>query len=202
MCGEKQRQLCVQNDQWGSPPRVWGKALNRRSPVAEGRITPTCVGKRRLSEEAEQGHRDHPHVCGEKNTILTRQTIPLGSPPRVWGKGSYPHDLTQSRRITPTCVGKSTAAVAMKRASGDHPHVCGEKNEVGRKKKKPLGSPPRVWGKDLKLSRKAYCLPRNKLFVVLKVARIFGAITSTHLKHFSALELSSFLYIDKNICSL
>ena len=39
----------------------------------------------------------------------------------------------------------------------DHPHVCGEKDALGMTFSAALGSPPRVWGKDLKISEK-HCI--------------------------------------------
>ena len=39
----------------------------------------------------------------------------------------------------------------------DHPHVCGEKAELAKPILARLGSPPRMWGKDLKISEK-HCI--------------------------------------------
>ena len=56
--------------------------------------------------------------------------------------------ITGSRaRITPACAGKSTDGYGHGQEAGDHPRVCGEKDEVKEYASFPEGSPPRVRGK-------------------------------------------------------
>ncbi len=47
-------------------------------------------------------------VCGENGLLGDIGEVPVGSPPRVWGKrlAISPH-INLNRRFTPTCVGKT-----------------------------------------------------------------------------------------------
>ena len=50
-----------------------------------------------------------------------------GSPPRVWGNhAGESESWKRSRRLTPTCVGKSVGQPEKRTAMAVHPHVCGE----------------------------------------------------------------------------
>ena len=52
---------------------------------------------------------------------------PLGSPPRMRGKGELPKDTKDYFGITPACAGKSASTTADRFSVQDHPRVCGEK---------------------------------------------------------------------------
>ena len=86
VCGEKLHTPKRKRIQKGSPPRVWGKVRSAKAVAVFLRITPTCVGKRANAYTFGHVLWDHPHVCGEKPTILRWTGKILGSPPRVWGK--------------------------------------------------------------------------------------------------------------------
>ena len=51
---------------------------------------------------------DHPRVCGEKLFQSPLLRLPLGSPPRVRGKGGRTGSSGQHTGITPACAGKSS----------------------------------------------------------------------------------------------
>jgi len=51
-----------------------------------------------------------------------------------------------TRRITPTCVGRTTRGTRTGRSSADHPHVRGEDPPARTCSKRSTGSPPRAWG--------------------------------------------------------
>ena len=70
-----------------------------------------------------------------------------GSPPLAWGKVDLFTGDAILRRITPTCVGKSSACAIAPTLSGDHPHLRGEKLIGTAFASKILGSPPLAWGK-------------------------------------------------------
>jgi len=70
----------------GSSPRAWGKVRAARPAARNGRIIPTCVGKRRVQDMVNAGDADHPHVRGEKTYDSTRLPVERGSSPRAWGK--------------------------------------------------------------------------------------------------------------------
>ena len=127
VCGEKKEKNSLTTNSRGSPPRVWGKVDTCNSPSLRYWITPTCVGKRAKSTSSRLLRRDHPHVCGEKFGTLIIAVLDTGSPPRVWGKDVWQTAYGDSRRITPTCVGKRFSISGYNSSVRDHPHVCGEK---------------------------------------------------------------------------
>ena len=70
LCGEK---ISVEN-RWtpikGSPPPMRGKGFNKQLKFSIKRITPAYAGKS-LSNIHEVSHyRDHPRLCGEKNSAV------------------------------------------------------------------------------------------------------------------------------------
>ena len=112
-----------------------------------GRFTPTCVGTTRSGRRAGTGPSVHPHVCGDdcRGSRCLRQRI--GSPPRVWGRPSLTAVGENACRFTPTCVGTTGVMVDAKSRTPVHPHVCGDDSPSKRMVLRPVGSPPRVWGR-------------------------------------------------------
>ena len=91
--------------------------------------------------------RDHPRVCGEKVSSTPAKAVAAGSPPRVRGKETRHFRLLLPSGITPACAGKRPFTPPPFCIVRDHPRVCGEKTELGRKNEQYQGSPPRVRGK-------------------------------------------------------
>ncbi len=92
-------------------------------------------------------------MCGEKNTLQEHRLSKGGSPPRVRGKvytGPLP---TGSIGITPACAGKRPTTPDAELPVQDHPRVCGEKLYMTLLSRTALGSPPRVRGKGMMISR-------------------------------------------------
>ena len=112
VCGEKTRHKPYRRFVSGSPPRVRGKAVYGHRPGGGGGITPACAGKRKRVRGIDRPAEDHPRVCGEKVTVSSGVSPPMGSPPRVRGKGRARCSSTRQTRITPACAGKSSS----------HPH--------------------------------------------------------------------------------
>ena len=90
-------------------------------------------------------------MCGEKATFLDGQPSQQGSPPRVRGKVLTAQVIDIVVRITPACAGKSGLQIIQFLVLGDHPRVCGEKNQNVLLPPSLLGSPPRVRGKEAAL---------------------------------------------------
>ena len=132
----------------GSPPRGWGRRLHHPRVRYCPRFTPTRVGTTNTGPPGQQERAVHPHAGGDDGEGVCAWPINLGSPPRGWGRrrGSaaragtpavHPHaggddiprdDLGMvSTRFTPTRVGTT----------------CLDKVRPRR----PLGSPPRGWGR-------------------------------------------------------
>ena len=107
VCGEKPIQLSSIVSFSGSPPRVWGKVQSDCTFTKSSGITPTCVGKSKSDSHISSQIEDHPHVCGEKPLRQALLMLPVGSPPRVWGKEKSIATFSSDHGITPTCVGKS-----------------------------------------------------------------------------------------------
>ena len=86
-------------------------------------------------------------MCGEKPSQADALVLPIGSPPRVRGKGRDQGRQTAPGGITPACAGKSFFMALRHRTGRDHPRVCGEKDMSSLKASSMIGSPPRVRGK-------------------------------------------------------
>ena len=147
VCGEKFTTLHGENDFWGSPPRMRGKACGLFQLVESPGITPAYAGKREGPKNAQSKVGDHPRVCGEKEICRKTQNIVPGSPPRMRGKASSHFCTCSTFGITPAYAGKSTCSFGHPLASRDHPRVCGEKMAQWISVSAMPGSPPRMRGK-------------------------------------------------------
>ncbi len=118
----------------GSPPRVWGRRiLDIQQRLQEG-FTPTCVGTARKKPGPTRSH--------------------AGSPPRVWGRRAPMISAADRVGFTPTCVGTAYTSWCRLASRWVHPHVCGDGWAGGEDDEGLTGSPPRVWGRQVK-----YMLP-------------------------------------------
>ena len=107
VCGEKAYSLVINGSEWGSPPRVRGKASGWPAVRSKPRITPACAGKRGRGRRTFECLWDHPRVCGEKAKNTATTMAMTGSPPRVRGKAPELPPAVQRHGITPACAGKS-----------------------------------------------------------------------------------------------
>ena len=148
MCGEKQASRYLPATLLGSPPRVRGKAGYLAIKRMDEGITPAYAGKSSTATRAARSTGDHPRICGEKQKSSGAGLRKWGSPPRMRGKGPAQHRATGCSGITPAYAGKSLTIQKMTTRSRDHPRVCGEKAPCRVKGGSPLGSPPRMRGKD------------------------------------------------------
>ena len=130
-------------------PRICGeKLLYSGTHRPSLRITPAYAGKRSWSTKKWPIGRDHPRVCGEKLIALISTPSVVGSPPRMRGKASGVPPCSCSPGITPAYAGKRARGIQPQQGKQDHPRVCGEKRRSYGKLRRPLGSPPRMRGKD------------------------------------------------------
>ena len=148
MCGEKAGEWEGLTIRAGSPPRMRGKDGVNDSAQAVTGITPACAGKSLFRPAACSSGRDHPRVCGEKESPLTQERVHVGSPPRMRGKVDDVRRGQTHSGITPACAGKSCRRCPQRSRSRDHPRVCGEKADNDYDEKPIEGSPPRMRGKD------------------------------------------------------
>ncbi len=135
----------------GSSPRAWGKLDRMLKLMGEDRIIPTCVGKTSRGRAAPRRRPDHPHVRGENSAEAARAISQHGSSPRAWGKLGRSCEGFRSRRIIPTCVGKTSARARPSPRLPDHPHVRGENVRPRDRVHIDDGSSPRAWGKRCRL---------------------------------------------------
>ena len=89
VCGEKLLSYATRSTIKGSPPRVRGKVPPITKRLLLFRITPACAGKSACVFSMVWACRDHPRVCGEKQTGACGDGKHSGSPPRVRGKAIF-----------------------------------------------------------------------------------------------------------------
>ena len=132
----------------GSPPRMRGKECLLGSAPNPFGITPAYAGKRYDFYSICYRRWDHPRVCGEKSSPILDCKSPVGSPPRMRGKGIVPEIQRTGCGITPAYAGKRCPRDRGAGQNQDYPRVCGEKEIAAGRDVAYWGSPPRVRGKD------------------------------------------------------
>ena len=151
VCGEKGINRLYNPGCKGSPPRVRGKVYSTNKKYIIFRITPACAGKSLDIFLRNVLTRDHPRVCGEKDSSRHCEMSQKGSPPRVRGKDFRNRRGQQRPGITPACAGKRLTYASKRKRCKDHPRVCGEKCGRWYSVPREKGSPPRVRGKALSI---------------------------------------------------
>ena len=92
-------------------------------------------------------HKDHPRLCGEKQTGDSDAVKIMGSPPPMRGKGFAAGVLMPACGITPAYAGKSFTDSICTVQNKDHPRLCGEKGFYKKVPSVGIGSPPPMRGK-------------------------------------------------------
>ena len=106
VCGEKADWTNSDVVEWGSPPRVRGKAGRQLGIGGLVGITPAYAGKRLSLFGKTYPEQDHPRVCGEKTSVQVMVEQPKGSPPHMRGKVQQPQQRGSAPGITPRVRGK------------------------------------------------------------------------------------------------
>ncbi len=142
-CSGVQARSCA----FGSPPRAWGRRWRTSSGDSGMRFTPTCVGTTASMPRGRSVRAVHPHVRGDDALAPRTMTVPIGSPPRAWGRRAEGPEPGRVVRFTPTCVGTTGAVPGSPARRPVHPHVRGD--DALRRQTLDLtnGSPPRAWGR-------------------------------------------------------
>ena len=104
------------------------------------------MGTSGRADAMERTGKDHPHACGDKKSNRFYRFKVVGSSPRVWGQVELFIRVSYVHRIIPTRVGTSCCEVVTPMLPTDHPHACGDKENIIRIITITLGSSPRVWG--------------------------------------------------------
>ncbi len=106
LCGEKTTTGIFNRTFAGSPPPMRGKVTDSSEFCAYIRITPAYAGKSCVCACFSACKRDHPRLCGEKNSNPNQGQHEKGSPPPMRGKGHLLYLLSCVGRITPAYAGK------------------------------------------------------------------------------------------------
>ena len=85
VCGERRVVQTLLGHKSGSSPRVWGSPPDNVQEPSKGRFIPTCVGNAPKYLIGDGADPVHPHVCGERLSIIEALPCRVGSSPRVWG---------------------------------------------------------------------------------------------------------------------
>ena len=126
----------AQSPVFGSPPRAWGRRMDRRGRSRGSvRFTPTCVGTTARAALSSCSASVHPHVRGDDRGGSMMSFHAFGSPPRAWGRPGGEED------------GEDECLV--------HPHVRGDDRQIGRNCLAQYGSPPRAWGRPDRLAMRS-----------------------------------------------
>ncbi len=164
-----------------TPPRAWGRPSTPTQTDLAWRNTPTCVGKTYRLFHQQLAIEKHPHVRGEDDNPFPRVILNRETPPRAWGRPARQALLSSTRRNTPTCVGKTSAALIVRKKRKKHPHVRGEDALQTSEETNQGETPPRAWGRPPEpLRQRAGC--RNTPTCVGKTAAA-GRMTRSSRKH-------------------
>ena len=106
VCGEKAFFSGDFDESKGSPPRMRGKEFAGVIIEPFTGITPACAGKRQALAKALSRSRDHPRMCGEKESARPARPAAWGSPPRMRGKVKSLGFRCLLNGITPAYAGK------------------------------------------------------------------------------------------------
>ena len=147
LCGEKLNSGSKCKFQSGSPPPMRGKGRHCQIKILCHGITPAYAGKRVYLAPARLLVRDHPRLCGEKDTYDDSKSAAAGSPPPMRGKDDERTNSDLFPGITPAYAGKSLNSTLILFMIKDHPRLCGEKFHTPEKYVFTLGSPPPMRGK-------------------------------------------------------
>ena len=149
LCGEKQIDEPIENNETGSPPPMRGKAGNPCIAGNPCRITPAYAGKSEFCPKSSRSGQDHPRLCGEKIFSSFSHAPQTGSPPPMRGKECMSIRRNRQNGITPAYAGKSCPFCRFRGGCRDHPRLCGEKPETSASPETHAGSPPPMRGKEL-----------------------------------------------------
>ena len=127
ICGEKMPTRRVKPSYTGSPPHMRGKVAIPIFQARKTRITPAYAGKSCIGHASLIAVRDHPRICGEKESKQGRHQAVMGSPPHMRGKGKVLDARQRTGGITPAYAGKRSIPASSMDTSQDHPRICGEK---------------------------------------------------------------------------
>ncbi len=148
LCGEKFVKSFKHVRTPGSPPPMRGKARLATRKASPTGITPAYAGKSTHAGKLRESSKDHPRLCGEKNSSRPLERRHTGSPPPMRGKAYRSCTGAGGKGITPAYAGKRFRFLCLAVRCKDHPRLCGEKISWIISGMLMSGSPPPMRGKD------------------------------------------------------
>ena len=148
MCGKKILPAGVLPPGVGSPPHVREEVGAEPPARLSLRITPACAGRSPRLHAQSLFLRDHPRMCGKKETYKEINGIMRGSPPHVREEVWNCVIIAFAIGITPACAGRRGGYSCCCPQQGDHPRMCGKKYCNSANNQIFVGSPPHVREED------------------------------------------------------
>ena len=130
-----------------------GKLLIAPRLPALVRITPAHAGKTGSAASSPPDFGDHPRACGENFVVQFKSGHIAGSPPRMRGKRVKTAAGKNRIGITPAHAGKTSMCRNTLQGIRDHPRACGENTVSPISSAARRGSPPRMRGKRISISK-------------------------------------------------
>ena len=115
--------------------------------IPQFRLIPARAGKTTMDACSRALLRAHPRACGENAGDIETAVREAGSSPRVRGKLSTSQATVSREGLIPARAGKTGEFVRGGRGPGAHPRACGENRPLTVQLQSPVGSSPRVRGK-------------------------------------------------------
>ena len=143
-----------------TPPRAWGRQINRSAVRKLERNTPTGVGKTPATRARQSPSEKHPHGRGEDRLLHASLIFLAETPPRAWGRHPEKQDVVVRLRNTPTGVGKTRGGKSRYGRAWKHPHGRGEDRSRTGDAIAGGETPPRAWGR-LRLLLQTLTQPGN-----------------------------------------
>ena len=147
VCGENQSLGRGDAACFGTSPRMRGKPAPWPVQTFQMRNIPAYAGKTHTHEILTKHSMEHPRVCGENCYSFSWGLLNPGTSPRMRGKPSawvYP---SCGIRNIPAYAGKTMCETSKMLVFTEHPRVCGENGVLCSCEALPIGTSPRMRGK-------------------------------------------------------
>ena len=146
VCGERRNLMSSSRKKQGSSPRMRGTHSCPELSAPPAGIIPAYAGNAHWLPLLSWLVRDHPRVCGERQTGQPCTNVYLGSSPRMRGTLAVCASWYRRHGIIPAYAGNAGWRRGCARAGWDHPRVCGERCAPVRCSMRWGGSSPRMRG--------------------------------------------------------
>ena len=146
-CGENSRQVWISGGAGGSSPRMRGKPWWSGSSGYLMGLIPAHAGKTIALYGEKIAQAAHPRACGENFGQLAGDFASQGSSPRMRGKPAAGQLEAARGRLIPAHAGKTRSTGASGSGLQAHPRACGENFWGFAVVTNPVGSSPRMRGK-------------------------------------------------------